>query len=326
MSYASSIAQINSDASSLESLCSAIKGLDMDSIWEGPAHDKQKSNMDSLLAAVQAEIQNCNTLTNAMALIDQYDVADENVQYYSDVISGLNRESENYQSNYNYYMSKYNSAVNQRNSLKSNINSVLSSISSSYSETLSDLSPVEVVSTVEIYNDTLNLESSISSSLDVKKIVSSLMVGSLDESNMYPDFSNLDAWVNANPYAGPYTGQCTWFAWGRFYEIYGYDPGFTGNGNDCVGQLLNTHPDKFEKSNTPVPGAVFSTGLNERYGHVGIVLEVDEENDRIVIQDGNYNGQSDSFAAAQSDWGTRELSLSDFNTNRGGTVYAVPKK
>ena len=55
------------------------------------------------------------------------------------------------------------------------------------------------------------------------------------------------------------------------------------------------------------------------------VLEVDEENDRIVIQDGNYNGKSDSFAVAQKDWGTKEYSLSEFNAKRGGTVYAVPK-
>ena len=37
-------------------------------------------------------------------------------------------------------------------------------------------------------------------------------------------------------------------AWGRFYELYVYSPGFTGNGNQCMDQLVAAHPDKFEKS------------------------------------------------------------------------------
>ena len=59
---------------------------------------------------------------------------------------------------------------------------------------------------------------------------------------------NKDAWVTNNPYSmsGLY-GQCTWFAWGRFYEIYGYDPGFRGNGYSCANELLRAHSDKFYK-------------------------------------------------------------------------------
>ena len=41
-----------------------------------------------------------------------------------------------------------------------------------------------------------------------------------------PDFTNVEAWQSPNnPYAPTFYGQCTWFAWGRFYEIYGYSPG-----------------------------------------------------------------------------------------------------
>lgn len=61
-----------------------------------------------------------------------------------------------------------------------------------------------------------------------------------------PNFNNLEAWVTKNPYAqaGLY-GQCTWFAWGRFYELYGYDPGFSGDGSSCVKELVAAYPDKF---------------------------------------------------------------------------------
>jgi hypothetical protein len=55
-----------------------------------------------------------------------------------------------------------------------------------------------------------------------------------------PDFSNLEVWQNSQ---SPYHqlrlwGQCTWFAWHRFYEIYGYSPGFTGSGYQCASQLV----------------------------------------------------------------------------------------
>ena len=91
-----------------------------------------------------------------------------------------------------------------------------------------------------------------------------------------PNFGNTDAWVTKNPYAqaGLY-GQCTWFAWGRFYEIYGFSPGFTGNGYSCVAQLLATHPDKFEFSLIPKVGAVGSSDV--AHNHVWIVVGVEGE-------------------------------------------------
>ena len=65
-----------------------------------------------------------------------------------------------------------------------------------------------------------------------------------------PNFNNTEAWGSNNPYSrvGLY-GQCTWFAWGRFYEIHGYSPGFTGDGWKCAKQLVSAHPDKFKLSN-----------------------------------------------------------------------------
>ena len=136
-----------------------------------------------------------------------------------------------------------------------------------------------------------------------------------------PNFNNLEAWVTKNPYAhaGLY-GQCTWFAWGRFYEIYGYDPGFTGNGWDCVDQLLAAHPDKFERSTTPIAGAVFS-GIGKN--HVGIVIAYDGTN--ITIQDGNYDGITNTFEDAKSDWKTVAYTLDEYRIRMGEVVFANPK-
>ena len=136
-----------------------------------------------------------------------------------------------------------------------------------------------------------------------------------------PNFNNIEAWITKNPYAktGLY-GQCTWFAWGRFYELYGYDPGFTGNGWDCVDELLKAHPDKFERSTIPKAGAVFS-GIGKN--HVGIVLKVDGNN--ITIQDGNYDGITNTFEDAKKDWQTNTYTLDYYRSRMGGIVFANPK-
>lgn len=136
-----------------------------------------------------------------------------------------------------------------------------------------------------------------------------------------PNFNNMEAWITKNPYAkaGLY-GQCTWFAWGKFYELYGYDPGFSGNGWDCVDELLKAHPDKFERSSTPKAGAVFS-GIGKN--HVGIVLKVDGNN--ITIQDGNYDGITNTFEDAKKDWQTNTYTLDYYRSRMGGIVFANPK-
>ena len=136
-----------------------------------------------------------------------------------------------------------------------------------------------------------------------------------------PNFNNMEAWITKNPYAkaGLY-GQCTWFAWGRFYELYGYDPGFTGNGWDCVDELVRAHPDIFERSSSPKAGAVFS-GIGKN--HVGIVLKVDGNN--ITIQDGNYDGVTNTFEDAKSDWQTNTYTLDYYRSRMGGIVFANPK-
>ena len=146
-------------------------------------------------------------------------------------------------------------------------------------------------------------------------------VGITFRSGTNPNFNNMEAWITKNPYAkaGLY-GQCTWFAWGRFYELYGYDPGFTGNGWDCVDELLKTHPDKFERSTTPKAGAVFS-GIGKN--HVGIVLKVDGNN--ITIQDGNYDGITNTFEDAKKDWQINTYTLDYYRSRMGGIVFANPK-
>lgn len=101
----------------------------------------------------------------------------------------------------------------------------------------------------------------------------------------------MQAWGYNNPYSRWHLfGQCTWFAWGWFFEIYGYSPGFTRNGWHCAKQLVNTHPDKFELSSIPKVSAIYS-GIGKN--HVGIFIGCDVTN--ITIQDGNLDGKTNTF-------------------------------
>ena len=147
-----------------------------------------------------------------------------------------------------------------------------------------------------------------------------------------PDFSNDKAWKSpSNAYAPTYYGQCTWFAWGRFYEIYGYDPGFNsqcgnggcGNGYQCVDGVIKTHPDKFEKSRTPKVGAVGSSDY--AHNHVFIVTGVD--GDQITIQEGNLDGKTNpNYNVAIKDWQTVTRSMSELRARYGDVTFANPKK
>lgn len=142
-----------------------------------------------------------------------------------------------------------------------------------------------------------------------------------------PNFNNDAAWKGGNPYSSSsLIGQYTWFAWGRFYDIYGFSPGFTGNGNQCVSQLLAAHPDKFEASDTPKPGSVFSTSGPTQYGHVGIVVDV--RGDILVIEEGNYMpyGSPDgTFETAQKLVHTGMMTLDQLRASNGHVTFAVPK-
>ena len=136
-----------------------------------------------------------------------------------------------------------------------------------------------------------------------------------------PNFDNVEAWGSNNPYSvANLYGQCTWFAWGRFYEIYGFSPGFTGNGWDCAEQLVNAHPDKFKLSDTPTVGAIFSCiGRN----HTGIVIGWDGTN--ITIQEGNLDNKTNTFEEAKTDWQTVTYTLEEFQKICNGVVFVNPK-
>ena len=98
----------------------------------------------------------------------------------------------------------------------------------------------------------------------------------------YPRYT--DYWSTVLNYPGqPFTGyggQCTSYAWYRFYECYGYSSGAAGDGKYNAESIVNAHPDQFTLSTVPKAGSIFSgyRGYSKnQHGHVGFIEEVTDQ-------------------------------------------------
>ena len=146
--------------------------------------------------------------------------------------------------------------------------------------------------------------------------------GNLKKAMKLDDFktANLTSFLgNGNPFM---VGQCTWFAWARFYQVYGFDSGARGNGKTNAFEIVAAHGDKFELSSTPAAGATFSMERNTlmpQYGHVGFVEAFDGE--YVWISEGNvmFNGRGGNIWVHKVRW-------SDFRAAYPDIVFAIPKK
>ena len=127
--------------------------------------------------------------------------------------------------------------------------------------------------------------------------------------------------IASNPFQ---RGQCTYFAWSRFYQVYGYDSGARGNGKTNAAEIVKAHSSQFKLSSTPAAGAVFSYEKNSllpQYGHVGFVEAYDEKTDTIYISEGNVtiNGTSGNIYIHKMKFSTLKKMYPDI-------VFAVPNQ
>jgi surface antigen len=319
MDYSALASKLNSDADSLEATLNTIdsKKGSFNKIWSGPSHDNLMSNYGTSVNNAIAQVGNMRKLAGCL----------NNLQAYKD--KKETRDSLQTQLNNTPVTDENSVAISRLKYDIGNLNSEIDSLRKRISGAASSFSKVSKkfsIITFDTSEEKASTETSDSSSTENSSPVStSGSTQMVKTSYSNPDFNNSAAWVSQNPYAqAGYTGQCTWFSWGKFYETYGYSPGFTGNGCDCADQLLAAHGDKFYRSDTPVSGSVFSVLASggHPYGHTGMIIAVD--GDTITVQDGNYNGTSDSFAVAQNDWRTYTTTLSEFKSRFGNVVFANP--
>lgn len=134
-------------------------------------------------------------------------------------------------------------------------------------------------------------------------------------------------WIEMNPFEpGGWRGQCTWFAWARAYEIYGFDIGARGDGRSQAGEVLRAHPDKFTPGKKPEVGAIYSFTTGP-YGHVGIVVAVN--GNQLTLEDGNFDGQPWNYPWPQGGsthrgWKKWTVDMSWMTSH--GAIYANPKE
>lgn len=125
--------------------------------------------------------------------------------------------------------------------------------------------------------------------------------------------------LRGNPFS---VGQCTWYAWSRFYQVYGFDSGTKGNGKENAREIVKAHPDLFELSNTPAAGATFSMEYNTlypEYGHVGFVEAYDGE--YLWISEGNV-----SINDSTGNIWVHKVKLDDFMAQYPDVIFAIPKE
>lgn len=132
--------------------------------------------------------------------------------------------------------------------------------------------------------------------------------------------SNWDKFkVAGNPFSMP---QCTYFAWSRFYQVYGYDSGARGNGKTNAMEIVKAHGDKFTISSTPSAGAVFSAEKNTlepEYGHVGFIEAYDGT--YVWISEGNYTiGETGGYIYIH------KQTWASFKAQYPDVVFAVPNQ
>lgn len=311
--YSASITKLKNSINNLKAKQSSLSNIDFDTSWSGKAHDKQMEHRTNLLDVLQNSINDLNTLVEVLNEIDTYNTIRDQKDKWQSTYNSIPSDEKDKKSNaYN----QLESARRLENEKKNYINSLLNKITTSYDIQINAIDKTEVLSTNDTFATIYNSSNNVGSTLEISQYVKY-------NYNESPNFNNTDAWVTKNPYSqsGLY-GQCTWFAWGKFYEMYGYDPGFRGNGKDCAYQLASAHPDSFEISKYPTTGSVFSY-QGYPYGHVGIITEV--KDGMLTYQDGNYDGVTNSFAVAQRDWGTKTIPVEQFINRYGGkVVFANP--
>ena len=91
------------------------------------------------------------------------------------------------------------------------------------------------------------------------------------------------------------------------------------DGDEWVGNLVRYHPDVFEFSLSPKPGAIFSA---QSHPHVGLVVAVN--GNKITVQEGNLNQTTDSWEVAIEDWQEMTYTFEEFERNYGQVQYANP--
>lgn len=151
MTYSNYATKLNNEKNIIEQLLSNIAQIDLDTSWKGNAAKKQLTNLTNLINDKNIQIENLETLSSILLIIDEYDNEKKLVNEYQTNINNLNTEDPNYQTNKNNLISLKNKSVNKYESLKKEIEEKLSNIVTRYSEQYVDLPATTIENTANLF-------------------------------------------------------------------------------------------------------------------------------------------------------------------------------
>ena len=151
MTYSNYATKLNNDTNIIEKLLTNISQMDLDTTWEGNAAKKQLTNLRNLLNDKNIQIQNLETLSSVLLILDEYDNEKKLANEYQTNINNLNTSDPNYQTNKDNLMSLKNKSVNKYESLKKEIEEKLSNIVTRYSEQYVDLPATTIENTANLF-------------------------------------------------------------------------------------------------------------------------------------------------------------------------------
>ena len=107
--------------------------------------------------------------------------------------------------------------------------------------------------------------------------------------------------TSTNPYSvntNAGGGNCTWYAWGRAYEILGSRPKINTSGNACTWYTTNQSSGNYPYGSTPKLGAIACwSGGSGGAGHVAVVEQINS-NGTMVISESSWSATDYWFRTA----------------------------
>ena len=141
-------------------------------------------------------------------------------------------------------------------------------------------------------------------------------------------------WYSRNPFYQDNVGlpNCTCYAWGRFWENADINADFSNRPNLSTGDAQDwfAYNDGYERGNVPALGAIacYSGGDFSGLGHVCVIEEIDEVNNRCLVSESGYNAwyfRASHYIGIDGNYGYGNYHFQGFIYNPfsggGGWVY-----
>lgn len=169
MAYASYVSDINSKSNTITEFTNNTTKIELDSIWQGKASDKQRGNLKSVQTELTTQVNQLSKLNEAMTGIDEYDKLKKDLQEARDQLNSLDNKDDDYAARYSELSERIRKLTEEIKTLKTKIENTLTSITSSYTNQLSKIDKTEIQKTENLLKETEKQLSTINFELKITK-------------------------------------------------------------------------------------------------------------------------------------------------------------